>query len=188
MNEGPHLLDAFTYDETSPTFLRWKIDRWGGEHGQSKKVSAGDVAGIRTGARPEVRYQGVLYIASRVIWYLHFGLIPEGWVVDHQDGNRTNGRIGNLRAVTEIINRQNSCARSDNTSGTCGVNRTVDSKGYASWRAHWKEPDGGKAKQKHFGIPKYGEEGAKQLAVTYRAAKILDLNQRGGSYTERHGK
>lgn len=33
------------YDETSPTFLRWKVDRYSGKGGRIIKPHAGDVAG-----------------------------------------------------------------------------------------------------------------------------------------------
>lgn len=186
MREGEHLRDALVYDESSPTFLRWAVDRRGGKDGCMVKAAAGDVAGIRTGGRPEVRYQYELYLISRVVWYLHSGPIPDGWVVDHRDGDITNNRISNLRAVTEVINRQNSRARSDNSSGICGVNWNVAKGGREYWRAVWRED--GKTRQRCFSVADLGSEAAKKLAAQFRNKKIEELNQRGASYTERHGK
>ena len=38
--------------------------------------------------------------AHRIIWVYHHGRIPEGKVINHIDGNRTNNRIENLEVVT----------------------------------------------------------------------------------------
>ena len=35
----------FYYDETSPSCLRWKVDRYGGKGYNIKKISQGDIAG-----------------------------------------------------------------------------------------------------------------------------------------------
>ena len=185
--EGEHLLDAFVYDESSPTFLRWKVDRYAGKNYNRKIVSAGDVAGVATGNRVQVRYKGIFYIGPRVVWYLHFGEIPDGYVVDHIDGNIANNCILNLRAVTEAINRQNSSARSDNKSGVCGVREVIDKKGREHWMAFWKE--GGKSKSRWFSKDKYGDDQAKSFAIDVRNSKIAKLNLDGEcQYTERHGK
>lgn len=48
-----------------------------------------------------------LYRWHYVIWVMHFGEVPEGFNVDHIDGDRTNNRINNLRVVPENINKAN---------------------------------------------------------------------------------
>lgn len=36
---------VFDYDETSPSCLRWKIDRWAGQYHNIPKALQGDAAG-----------------------------------------------------------------------------------------------------------------------------------------------
>lgn len=60
------------------------------------------------------------YLAHRVIWLLLFGHFPDEQI-DHINGDRTDNRLANLRAVTNAENCKNQCARSDNTTGVTGV-------------------------------------------------------------------
>ena len=57
----------------------------------------------------------------RIVWVYHNGKIPEGFEVDHIDGNILNNRIENLRVVTRSVNCSNQRKRKDNKSGFCGV-------------------------------------------------------------------
>lgn len=50
-------------------------------------------------------------MAHRFIWTALRGPIPNGHIVDHKDGCRSNNRIGNLRPVTESKNRLLAIAR-----------------------------------------------------------------------------
>lgn len=50
---------------------------------------------------------GKEYRAHRIIWSLFNGEIPEGMLIDHIDGNRSNNRIENLRLATRIQNNAN---------------------------------------------------------------------------------
>lgn len=45
--------------------------------------------------------------AHRVVWYKHYGAIPEGLLIDHIDGDRGNNCVTNLRLVTHTDNSQN---------------------------------------------------------------------------------
>lgn len=60
--------------------------------------------------------------------YLHHLLIdskiPNGYEVDHIDGNSLNNRRKNLRIVSRLKNIQNSKARIDNTIGIRGISKT----------------------------------------------------------------
>lgn len=57
--------------------------------------------------------------AHRAIIAMRDGVWPKA--VDHVDGDKTNNRLSNLRAVTTQQNCMNSGFRSDNTSGATGV-------------------------------------------------------------------
>lgn len=65
-----------------------------------------------------------LFPRSRLVWIYHHGSIPTGYVLDHIDGDSTNDRIENLRAVTQAVNLQNLHGpRKDNKVGALGVCR-----------------------------------------------------------------
>lgn len=62
---------------------------------------------------------GAKVYAHRAIVAMHDGVWPR--VVDHIDGDKTNNRLSNLRAVTQTENCMNARRRRDNTSGATGV-------------------------------------------------------------------
>lgn len=62
---------------------------------------------------------GVKCYAHRALVALRDGAWPV--CVDHQDGDRTNNSLGNLRACTRSQNAMNLPIRSQNTSGRIGV-------------------------------------------------------------------
>jgi hypothetical protein len=68
------------------------------------------------------------YINSREEWGHHipFEIIPEGYVVDHIDLDRSNCRESNLRIVTATANQFNA-DRKTNTSGYTGVHKIYNS-------------------------------------------------------------
>lgn len=68
-----------------------------------------------------VTVDSVRYMAHRLAWFYVHGAWPVE-DIDHWDGDRGNNRIGNLRDVTNQINRENMRkARKDNKSGFLGV-------------------------------------------------------------------
>jgi hypothetical protein len=54
-----------------------------------------------------VSLQGKSVYYHTIIWVLHNGNIPNGFVVDHIDGNCHNNNINNLRIVSNRKNLQN---------------------------------------------------------------------------------
>lgn len=168
---------AFYYDETSPSFLRWKIK-------PSQNVDIGGVAGsLDNQGYYRVHYCKEKYLCHRVVWELFNEEIEESLQVDHINGIRTDNRASNLRLVTRSHNLQNQKKYSNNTSGVTGV--CLDSRS-ESWRVRWVNLDG-KRKGKSFSVDKYGYDLAFQLACDYRNKMILEINNNGGEYTERHG-
>lgn len=92
----------FEYDESSPSYLKNKI-------GRSSKAKAGMVAGTKNNTgHYQVMLHGIRYQVHRVIFQIFHGEIPDGYLVDHIDGNRGNNHIDNLRLATHRDNTVNS--------------------------------------------------------------------------------
>ena len=88
----------------------------------SNRVKIGDLAGgPLADGRWVINFYGKNYYNHRVIYELHFGEIPVGFVIDHIDGCNTNNRIENLRLATPQENMSNMRMHKDNTSGFRGV-------------------------------------------------------------------
>jgi hypothetical protein len=175
------LSEVFLYDPEVPGCLRWNKDIMCGHNRSQVKVGKGEVAGGPGERYYTVRHDYQAYLSHRVVWELHNGPIPSDMTVDHEDGNGLNNLIGNLRLVTQLINRRNSGKMSNNTSGFTGV--SYQSREHA-WRASWKED--GKQKSKSFRIFTFGDDAFK-LACQHRAQQIARLNSQGAGYSERHG-
>lgn len=174
--------DYFYYDETSPTCLRWAVKK-------GPRAPKGGVAGYKH-VRPEdgrelfyVGLDGKTYLVHRVIYELATGEeIGQGDEIDHIDGNATNNAIANLRVVTRAENAKNKRKYLNNTSGVTGVYRTT-SGGRAIWVSSWNPYGNGKRETRGFAVSKYGEEGARALAIAKRDEEFAKLE----GYTERHG-
>jgi hypothetical protein len=175
----------FYYDETSPTCIRWRVSRVSGSG--RKKVVEGDMAGYfrKDGTACNVKLAYKTYGVHVVIWKLAGREIPEGCVIDHEDGNPANNRLWNLRAVPQAVNARNRKKASNNRTGITGVSRVVN-KGQPYWIAHWRD-ETGKPCQKWFGVKAHGEAEAKTAAIAHRANIVNKLNQAGAGYTDRHG-
>lgn len=52
-------------------------------------------------------FKGRQYKEHRVIWFMHNGPIPKGYMIDHIDRNPSNNDIENLRIVTNSENQRN---------------------------------------------------------------------------------
>lgn len=176
--------DYFYYDESSPSCLRWKVDR---QRGLSSDLlaKAGDAAGGLPGnSYYRVKLDGVKYMVHQIIWEMANGPIPDGYEIDHENGDKSCNRIGNLRCVTKAVNQHNRKKPVTNTSGVTGVSLTTKrSKDY--WRASWRED--GKLRNKCYSVEEHGNEEAFKLACGKRAAMIQRVNEAGAEYTERHG-
>jgi hypothetical protein len=108
---------------------------------------------------------------SILVYILHGFDIPEGMDIDHQDGNKDNNHISNLRLVTRQVNNRNRKKRSDNTSGVTGI--------------RWSDY------HNHYVIRRtIGNKRISRNRKTFEEALIVlqELKQMDDSYTERHGK
>lgn len=175
--------DLFTYDETSPSFLRWKISVMSGKN--TIVVTVGDVAGSPNSSRRwSVQVNGKLYQCHRVIYEMFFGELGD-LSVDHIDGNPENNSISNLRAVTQAVNMRNCKLYKSNKSGHKGVHLRQRGK-YLSVVASWRED--GKKFAKEFSARLENLEEVINKAIEYRNSRIKEINSLLGDsgYTERH--
>ena len=174
--------DIFYYDETSPSCLRWKIEVRAGKNYNIVIRHKDSIAGSpNSRGYYQVKHKYSYIKVHRLIWELFNGKIPNGYVVDHLDGNPINNSINNLALKTRAENTRNCKMNVKNTSGTVGV--TLINGKY--WRAQWYID--GKIHFKYFSSITYGFEEAKRLAIEARICAIKQLNEAGHNYTERHG-
>lgn len=76
------------------------------------------------------------YRAHNLIWLIKTGRqVPEGFIIDHKDGDGTNNRWNNLRLATNTQNSMNRGIQSNNTSGKTGVRWDAARK---KWKAEIK--------------------------------------------------
>ena len=89
---------------------------------------------------------GRTYRAHRVIWEMHNGPIPDGFEIDHINGDRADNRLCNLRVATRSQNSCNIGIRINNTSGHTGVSW---SKRAGKWEA-WIKANGRRVGLGHY--------------------------------------
>ena len=173
------------YDESSKTCLRWACS-------PSNRVRVGSVAGsldtnLKSGHRTcMIGFNKQRFIISRVVWILNNGTLDPLLVIDHIDGNTWNNHISNLRAVSQADNTRNQKRHTTNTSGTPGVGRYMNHNKYPYYMSSYCD-ENGKLKQKTFICSRYGEEGARTLAIEWRANGLKALEAEGIFYSDRHG-
>lgn len=167
-------------------------------HHKVSKIKVGQVAGtVTVQGYVHITIDGYIYRAHRLVWLYVYGCFPDTedkCFVDHIDQNRSNNRVANLRVVSGSENMRNQKMHSTNTSGFFGVDRIIipnnskkNPRTNYYWRSSWYD-ENGKSWSKKFNIETYGENGAKQMAIDYRAEqlRLLELNF-GITYSERHG-
>lgn len=73
-------------------------------HHRKKSLEAG---GVATNGRRNVHIQGVTYAVSRILYALYTGRDPGANYIDHINGDPSDNRACNLRAVTPSENSMN---------------------------------------------------------------------------------
>lgn len=111
--------EYFEYDESSPSGLRNRVTR-------NSKSKAGMPSGTRNNTgHYQVMLHGVRYQVHRIIFEIFNGEIPDGFLVDHIDGNRANNNISNLRLASHRENTVNSKKKSCSNSLPKGITEST---------------------------------------------------------------
>lgn len=108
------LKELFSYDEKSGIFTR--------KTAPCRAVKVGDVAGSisKDDGYVRISIDGRRYLAHRLAWLYVKGEWPAD-MIDHDDGNKSNNAIANLREANNSQNICNSPVRKDNFLGIKGV-------------------------------------------------------------------
>lgn len=175
----------FNIDVSSPSCLSWKFDRTNGKN--HTLVKTGQIAGstINTGGYRVTTLSGVQYFVHKIVWVLYNkqDCLPE-FLIDHKDGDSLNNNPLNLQIVNSRNNNCNKKQSSRNITGKTGV-YLKNMKGSVFWTATWQDVSGNK-KRKYFGVNKFGNDTAFELACKARDCTIQELINQGVKYTERH--
>lgn len=94
------------------------------------RIVAGEVmhSYVRPSGYVQIKVCGRLYMAHRVAWLLTHNIWPE-FELDHEDHDRANSILLNLRPVTQAENAKNRSLNANSTSGITGV----------TFCNHWKK-------------------------------------------------
>ena len=146
-------------DPTSASGLRWVKPR--------QRINVGDRAGNlnKASGYHHIRFNGKNYMAHRVVWCLvHKSDVPEGYMVDHIDNDKSNNHISNLQIVSHRRNTSKDCKSTSPFNGVSWY------KAGGKWRALIR------VQGKHKSLGYYKDE--EDAALAYNAA-LLDAVERG---------
>ncbi|MBB4192761.1 HNH endonuclease signature motif containing protein [Rhizobium aethiopicum] len=157
---------AFIYDPSSGV-LTWRTRDDVGRSWNAR--FAGKSAGCATkDGYLRVKLKGVRLLVHQMIWLLLFGYVPDE--IDHQDQNKSNNRLANLRDVTRLENARNHTMQRNNSSGHTGVYWDVS-------RGLWRVFIYVGKRQKHLG---HFSDFEKAVSVRVAANDHLDFHQNHG--------
>lgn len=106
----------------------------------SNRAKAGSQAGAPNNkGYVEIKIDGVRYKAHRLAWLYVYEQDPGDCEIDHEDLNKGNNSIGNLRLATRKQNNENIPTPKNNTSGVRGVSFQKKDKRWTAYIYHDKK-------------------------------------------------
>lgn len=169
--------DYVYYDESSPTYLRWKKVT-----GPRCKINeqAGNLCFTKDGKprSSSIKVNSRDIKLARVIWALFNQEVPEDMVIDHMDNNPHNNKIENLRCITIAENSRNRARNHNSKSESAGICKTKH--GYSC-----SVVINGEKFSASYSFGKYGED-AINKAMAWRKSLLLKANELGAGYTDNH--
>jgi hypothetical protein len=161
------LMDSVvSYDETSPTFLRYKIRRANGAY------KPGDIAGsFDSDGYGQIYVVDKLYKIHRIIYCLHMGCdLNSNLIIDHIDRNKSNNNINNLRLTSHSENGKNvnwSVLKPSNTG-----EQAISLRSYC-YRVSWSDHNKQRERTFSFGVRSgTTKEAAFELAMQFRNSLV----------------
>lgn len=158
--------EIVVYDETSPTYLRYKIPR------ANNAYKAGDIAGsFDSDGYGQIYIIDKLYKSHRIIYCLHSGKsLDSNLIIDHLDRNKSNNNINNLRLTTINENAKNINWKLSKPTNT--GERAISLK-LTTFRVLWSFEGSQKERQFSFGVRSgISEAEALKNAITFRDTLI----------------
>ena len=95
--------------------LYWKIQP------RTRTVVGSEAGSIKNDGYLRIKYNGHEFLAHRIIWEMHNGLIPDSLFIDHINHDKSDNRICNLRIASPQDNQRNRSKNKSNSSGITGV-------------------------------------------------------------------
>lgn len=132
--------------------LFWKVDRG------SNKVNGKKAGCPNKNGYVQVKINGSYHKVHHIVWLLHGHDIPDGFVLDHINGDPSDNRFENLRLATRQQNNCNARVRNDNRSGVKGVSWYAKS---SKWLAQIQH----KGKKLHVGLFQSIDDAVQALTV-----------------------
>lgn len=187
--------NLFYYDKTSPSGLKWNTTIYSGGVNERCMAYPGKIAGsisrrkdgsVRcwTVSKTDIEGKRSSYQVHRVIACLQ-GLAVNAGIVDHIDGNTLNNNIKNIRIVTHVLNSRNCKVRNNSPYGVQGICFHTNKVGNQYFKSKVRSLIGDEM-NKYFSIDKLGLMVAFRDAVKFRHSAIINLNENGAGYTDRH--
>jgi hypothetical protein len=135
---------------------------------------------VTKGGNKNAEYYAVLSIGNKMTQF--HGKITGNTMTDHINRNTLDNRLCNLRLATYKLNNNNIKGRKNTKTTICPGVRYVSDRPEGSWEARIKQD--GKEIGKRFSVKKFGNEGAKYMAIAFRKSLNEMYNCQNGENPE----